>query len=132
MSRRGVSGRSLALILSSVAFGAGGQVLLRLGARGAGDTGATATLLQALSSPAVLLGLAFYMVSSVLWLFVLSRVSLSLAYPMGALTYVFVIAGGLVMGEAVTTVRWAGAMLIVAGVVLVGRGGTSVSGEASP
>jgi drug/metabolite transporter (DMT)-like permease len=132
VSRQGVSGLGLALIVSSVAFGAGGQVLLRLGARGAGQAGADATLLEALSSPAVLLGLAFYTVSSVLWLFVLSRVSLSIAYPMGALTYVFVIVGGLLMGEAVTVERWAGALLIVTGVVLVGRGSASVAERLSP
>jgi multidrug transporter EmrE-like cation transporter len=68
-------------------------------------------------------GLALYGIATVLWLGVLSRVELSQAYPFVGLSFVLAaVLGYFVFADAVSATRVAGIALIVAGVVLVGRG----------
>jgi undecaprenyl phosphate-alpha-L-ara4N flippase subunit ArnF len=71
-----------------------------------------------------LAGLGCYAVSMMLWLVALSRCDLSLAYPMLSLSYVLVYIAAVYwprLGESATTLKTAGIMLIVAGVMLVAR-----------
>lgn len=120
MSAARPSAASFALIGSSVLLGVAGQAFLKTGAAAAQSGGVAETLASALATPAVLAGLALYALSSLLWLVVLSRVPLSLAYPFGSLAYVLVTLVALAMGETVPLLRWAGLVLIVTGVLLVG------------
>ena len=117
----------LALILSSVAFAAAAQILLkhgmnqvthRLGHPFKFDAGGVR---QVVRTPAVWIGLVLFGFSALVWLAVLSRAALSYAYPFAALTYVVIVAYDTVRGEAVSGLRWAGVVLIVAGIVLVSR-----------
>lgn len=110
----------LALILGSVALGATGQVLMRAGMASLGGLGAVDAVLSGLLDPLVLLGIASYAVSSLLWLVALSRVPLSTAYPFGALSYVIVVLVALATGETVPALRWLGVVLIVVGIWFVG------------
>jgi len=67
-------------------------------------------------------GLFCYAVSVAPWLFVLSRLPVSVAYPMVSIGYVLTaILGWFFLGEVVTLSRLGGIMLICAGVVLVAR-----------
>jgi multidrug transporter EmrE-like cation transporter len=67
------------------------------------------------------LGIAFYVASFLLWLIVLSRNPVSIAYPVAiGLTLVFVALGAkLFLGEVLSPVRLGGMVLILAGIVLV-------------
>jgi drug/metabolite transporter (DMT)-like permease len=66
--------------------------------------------------------LGCYVLGAVAWLTVLSRVPLSLAYPMLALSYAITpILAWLVLGEDVNGLRWAGIGVISLGVLLVAR-----------
>jgi drug/metabolite transporter (DMT)-like permease len=88
-------------------------------ARSAADT-----LLGAARQPAVWGGLAIFGVSSVFWMLVLSRTSLSFAYPFAALTYVLILVfDWAVLNEPIVVLRWGGVALIIAGLVLVSRTG---------
>jgi len=113
----------MVLVASSVVCGSVGQVLLRLGARDIGIAEPVALLAQALTTPLVLAGLVAYAVSSVLWIVVLSRVRLAVAYPLGASNYLVVALLALLLGEHISATRWAGTLIIAVGVVLVGAGG---------
>ena len=119
----------LLLILASVGLGAVAQVLMKLGMtagpmREALATGAPVRVVVAvLTSPGVMGGLVLYGIATVLWLGVLSRVELSQAYPFVGLSFVLAaVLGYFVFADAVSATRVAGIALIVAGVVLVGRG----------
>ncbi|MBI5231496.1 MAG: glycosyltransferase [Coriobacteriales bacterium] len=103
-----------AVITSSVA-----QLFLRQGAKGLGDLSIAETLAGALTQPIVLIGLLMYSVASALWLGVLSRMELAVAYPLGASGYVLVVVLAAVAGEIVPPLRWLGVLLIVMGVLLV-------------
>jgi drug/metabolite transporter (DMT)-like permease len=68
----------------------------------------------------VLAGLAIYLFGAVLWLFVLARVEVSMAYPYVGLGFILtMILGKFVMGDAVTATRLFGTILISVGVVFV-------------
>jgi multidrug transporter EmrE-like cation transporter len=118
----------IGLILVSVALAGVAQVTLKIGVNHVTDAhGGTLHLngtgLKALlTSPVVWGGLALFGVSGVLWLFALSRATLSFAYPFAALGYVIIVAASVpVLHESVPPVRWVGVALIVIGVVLVGQ-----------
>jgi drug/metabolite transporter (DMT)-like permease len=124
-----MTGTMLLLILASVGLGAVAQVLMKLGMTAAAMREALAigaaapVVLAVLTSPGVMGGLALYGIATVLWLGVLSRVELSQAFPFVGLSFVLAaVLGYFVFAEAVSAMRVAGIALIVAGVVLVGRG----------
>ena len=112
------------LVLASVSLSAIAQLVLKLGvgaalAKPQGVAGELAGLLQ---SPLVLAGLGLYGIGAVLWLFVLARAPLSLAYPFVGLGFILTMfAGALCLGENVTPTRIAGTLLIAFGCVLVAR-----------
>jgi drug/metabolite transporter (DMT)-like permease len=67
-------------------------------------------------------GIACYAVSVLVWILGLSRVPVSIAYPMLSLGYVVnAVAAHYLLGEAVTLQRWLGVGFIIAGVWLVAR-----------
>jgi len=98
---------SLLLIFMDVCVSVAGQLLLKKGMTAVGriDSAFLAQPLTALwrmftTSPYVILGLGLYAIGAVLWMIVLSRVNLSYAYPMIALTYVLIpLAAWLVLHE---------------------------------
>jgi uncharacterized membrane protein len=56
------------------------------------------------------------------WLFALSRASLSFAYPFAALSYVLIVLFSvLVLHEDVPVLRWVGVAFIVTGIMLVAQ-----------
>lgn len=110
----------LGLAFASVLLGAVAQLLLRQGASGLSDMTVADTLLTALTLQPVLIGLALYAVSAALWLAVLSRIDLAVAYPLGASGYVLVVLFAAAAGEVVPPMRWLGVALILLGVLFVG------------
>lgn len=72
--------------------------------------------------PYVFLGILFFCVSSVFWLVVLSRIDLSLAYPLVSVAYVVTaIFSYYVFKEDISLIRWLGILTICLGVFLVSR-----------
>ena len=60
--------------------------------------------------------------SAVVWIVVLSRTSLSFAYPFASLTYVLILmADRFVLDQEVPALRYAGVAFIVVGIVLVAQ-----------
>ena len=71
----------------------------------------------------VWVGLGVFAVSAVLWMFALSRTSLSFAYPFAALGYVIIVAASILfLDEHVPPLGWAGVACIVLGILLVAQG----------
>ena len=69
-------------------------------------------------------GLGLFVASAGAWLIVLSKASLSFAYPFVSLTYALILLfDRFVLQESVSPLRWAGVVLIMAGIVLVSRTG---------
>jgi drug/metabolite transporter (DMT)-like permease len=119
---------SMPLILVSVLLGVGGQLTLKMGMTQVGriDGAALAEPFQivgrVLATPMVLAGLGLYVLGAAVWLTVLSRVPLSLAYPVLALSYVVTpIVSWMVLGESIPSMRWIGLGTICLGVLIISR-----------
>jgi undecaprenyl phosphate-alpha-L-ara4N flippase subunit ArnE len=73
-------------------------------------------------NPWVFFGFACFGFSSIFWLVVLSRMQLSLVYPMVSIAYVLVAFASLIFfRENIAFIRWLGIAVIVFGVILISR-----------
>jgi drug/metabolite transporter (DMT)-like permease len=115
--------QSIGLIIASVACGAVGQLILKAGMKSLGPLQLSVnTLVSMATSPLLLVGIAVFGVSTLLWLLALMKADLSFAYPFLSLTYIAVLIGGAVLfQENVTLPRIVGFAVIVAGVLIVAR-----------
>lgn len=117
----------LILILATVALSAVAQLALKMGAASpkmvtAMQTGLAESVMAALGTPLIWVGLGIYGFSVALWLWVLSKVELSVAYPFVGVSFLITMAfGGFFLNESMTLPRIAGTLLIAAGCVLVAR-----------
>lgn len=107
---------ALSLAVICVLLSSAAQLAMKRGL-GPGGADVAGTYLHAFTSPLVWLGLFLYGASAVLWLWVLSRLDVSLAYPLVSLGFVVtMLLGVLWLGEPFSWVRVAGCTLIVIGV----------------
>jgi multidrug transporter EmrE-like cation transporter len=112
-------------ILSSVALNAFAQVFLRKTMLAVEPiaTGAdmpARLIFSVLFQPAFVAGMFCYALSIIVWLFVLSKIEVSAAYPFLSIGYVIAAAVGFFyLGESVTMARLAGIALICAGLVFI-------------
>jgi drug/metabolite transporter (DMT)-like permease len=119
----------IAMILLSVALAAVAQLTLKTGMNHVNDELAPSTfsltgrsLRVLVGQPFVWGGLFLFGVSALVWLVVLSRASLSFAYPFAALTYVSILLfDHFVLNEQVPALRWAGVACIALGIFLISR-----------
>ena len=122
-----MNGLSFSLILAGVLLNAAAQLLLKAGTNSVGTFAFTADNLMPVgvrlaSNPFILGGLGCYALSVVVWIMALSRVEVSLAYPMLSIGYVInALAAWYLFGEALSAQRMVGIGAIVVGVFLVAR-----------
>lgn len=119
------------LVLTGVLLNAAAQLLLKAGASSVGplraDMGSLGHAgIALMRHPGILGGLACYVVSVMIWIVALSRVEVSIAYPMLSIGYVVnALLAWWLFGEAVNLQRWAGIAVILVGVALVAQSGKS-------
>ena len=117
----------LALILTGVLLNAVAQLLLKAGSRVIAGVpltfGNAWTIMERIAiNPPILGGLVCYAISVVVWILALSRVEVSVAYPMLSIGYVVnAVAAWYLFGEALTAQRMVGIGTIIVGVFLVAR-----------
>lgn len=122
-----MSALSFVLILSGVLLNAAAQLLLKAGTNSVGHFQFSAENLLPIgwklgTQPYILAGLSCYVISVIVWIMALSRVQVSIAYPMLSIGYVVnAIAAYFLFGEAVGMQRLLGIGVILIGVVLVAR-----------
>jgi drug/metabolite transporter (DMT)-like permease len=118
---------TFALIIATVTASACAQLALKLGmsspaVASALPLGGKALIMAVAGSPLVWTGLAIYGSSVAVWLWILSKVDLSLAYPFVGVSFVVVMLFGVfLLDETVSPLRMVGTLLIAAGCVLVAR-----------
>jgi uncharacterized membrane protein len=121
-------GPHVLLIAVAAAMSCANQLLLKAGVSQGGPIsvsldGLLILIRRIFTTPLILFGYVLGGLTNLVWLTALSRFEISFASPiMSGLTFVFLLAASaLVLGESVGTNRWVGTLLIVAGMVLVGR-----------
>ena len=119
---------SFSLIIFGVLLNAIAQLALKAGVRDLGPIGLSMdqvvpTSLRLMGEPYLWTGLTLYAVSVVVWILALSRVDVSIAYPMLSLGYVVnAFAAYWLFGELLTPMRLAGIGIIIVGVYVLTRG----------
>lgn len=118
---------SFALVLTGVLLNAAAQLLLKAGTNTIGHFEFTAANalpvgLKLAAEPHIAGGIACYVISVAVWIMALSRVEVSIAYPMLSIGYVVnALAAYYLLGESVTPARLLGIGIIILGVFIVAR-----------
>jgi drug/metabolite transporter (DMT)-like permease len=126
---KGFTTMLIAMILLSVGLAAIAQLALKHGMNRVNDVLAperfsfnAASFKVVVTEAFVWGGLFLFGLSALVWLVVLSRASLSFAYPFAALTYVLILVfDTFVLDEQVPALRWGGVAFIAVGIFLVSR-----------
>lgn len=119
--------KELILVLIPILIGAFGQIFLKKGMLQVGgfalrNTNLVHKFIEIFMNPWVLFGFLCYFLSSLLWLIAISRIQLSIAYPMLSISYILVlVASWFLFNEPVTIARWTGVLVICFGVFLISR-----------
>ena len=118
---------SFSLVLFGVLLNAAAQLLLKAGTNAVGRfdfdlANIVPVGLRLALEPHILGGLGCYVVSVVVWIMALSRVPVSVAYPMLSIGYVVnALVAWQWFGEALAAQKMAGIGFIIVGVYLVAR-----------
>lgn len=105
-------------VFLSVALNSTGQILFKAARVAQPDASLLSLFLQVETWG----GLFIYGLSAVCWLWVLSRASLSLVYPILSLSFPIVVClSAVLFSEPILPMSWAGVGVIVVGVSLLGR-----------
>jgi multidrug transporter EmrE-like cation transporter len=116
-----------ALILTGVFLNAAAQLLLKAGTNAVGQFEFSAANLlpvgwRLVTEPHIVAGMACYVMSLGVWIMGLSRVPVSVAYPMLSIGYVVnALAAWWLFGESFSAQKLAGIATIIVGVWLVAR-----------
>ena len=118
----------LLAVFISVCLAVVGQLLLKMGMLRMGRFPLNiSTIIQQYTriflNPFIIAGIIGFALSMLAWLYVLSRLELSVAYPFVALNYVLILfASHFLLKETITPVKIMGVAVIVMGVYLISRG----------
>lgn len=116
------------MLLTPISIGVVGQIFLKIGMKQMGSfsmiqKGIFFQYVKIFLNPYVFGGMVLYFLANVFWLYLISRVPLSFAYPMLSLSYVFVaIASVYLFHETILPLNWVGIIVIMMGVALIAQG----------
>jgi len=109
---------SFLLLAICILIGAVGQYLLKTGAMSSGSEATKFWMVW--FQPIIIIGLSFYFIGALLYIYVLKSVPLSIAYPSFALnTILVVLIGRIFFKETLTFTQVGGILFIILGVVLL-------------
>ncbi len=126
---------NVVLLVISIGLAVAGQLAMKAGMNNVTKNGENPLKVEDLKHPVALVkrlfkegpwaiaGIVLYAISALFWLVVLSRVALSVAYPIVAIGYVVVVLySRFVFNEPVKWIAWVGLALIVIGVAITAQG----------
>ena len=126
---------NVVLLVISIGLAVAGQLAMKAGMNNVTNNGENPLKVDDLKHPVALIkklfkegpwaigGIVLYAISALFWLVVLSRVPLSVAYPIVAVGYVVVVLYSyFVFDEPVKWIAWVGLALIVLGVAITAQG----------
>ncbi|WP_417562206.1 EamA family transporter [Microbacterium sp.] len=119
------------LLVSGVLLNAGAQLLIKAGTTALGGEllspdGVFQTIVRVVFQPYILGGLFTYVISVALWIVVLSKTPVSVAYPMLSIGYIVnAFLAYFLFGESLTVGKLVGIGVIVIGVFILARSGAT-------
>lgn len=114
------------VIIIAVTIGVAGQLFIKIGINSITNldfcTQFLTSFYRIFFAPFVIIGILIYFSSTFFWLYAISKVDLSFAYPFLALSYVLIVfASQCFLGENVSFLRWVGVCVICFGVFLISK-----------
>ncbi len=107
------------IVAISIIFGVIGQVLFKKGMVVLGGF-QISQIIKILFNPYIFCGFMFYGISSIMWLYVLSKFELSTVYPLLSVGYILTaVAGYYIFSETISTYKIISIVLICSGVILM-------------
>ncbi|XCH78659.1 MAG: EamA family transporter [Candidatus Dehalobacter alkaniphilus] len=108
------------LALISIALGSTGQFVLKLAAGELRPDSGIWNLIYSMISLKMVFAVSCFVFSMLMWIFVLRKLELSIAYPMVSLGYILVmLLSFFFLQEQVSAAKVGGTLLIVAGVIVL-------------
>lgn len=108
---------AVGLVLIAAFLGAVGQLFFKVGA-----VQLSRDWISWLINWKLLVGLAFYAIATILFLYVLKSAPLSIAYPIIATSYIWVsLLAAVFLGEPFPIYKWFGIFLIISGIIIITR-----------
>jgi drug/metabolite transporter (DMT)-like permease len=113
--------KNFMLCLLNVGLLACGQLLFKLAAHD-NEISSLSGLKKLILSPYMILAVTLYAGTTILWVYILTKVPLSYAHPIQALAFPLVtVCSLLFLKESVPSHRWVGIGIIVLGALVAGR-----------
>ena len=101
-----------------------GQLLFKIGSARIDPTSLPGFLESTLLNPVLVFAVGLYGVTILIWIYVLNKLPLSIAYPVTGLAYIIVpILSYYLLGERLSPMLFLGSFLILVGISLVARSG---------
>ena len=98
-----------------------GQILFKLGSTGK-ILNNLSDIIKLFFNPIILVALCIYAFTTSLWLYILSKVPISFAYPIQALAFpIILFVSNILFGENITLSKWIGVVIICIGVYFITR-----------
>ncbi|MBS3095350.1 EamA family transporter [Candidatus Woesearchaeota archaeon] len=115
---------SLILLFTSIIFSVAGQLLIKHGMNKSGKLYLTkeplVSIKKIITNKFVVLGFMSYGISAIVWLIVLNKMPLSLAYPLVSSSYILIaIFSTLFFKEKIPSLRWLSMAIIIIGIILL-------------
>ena len=108
----------VALTLITTLLMAAGQMLFKIGSTGK-DFSSLSNIVKLLFSPTILLALCIYGGTTILWMYILSKVEINRVYPIQSLAFALVLVlASVVFKERIPANRWVGVGIIIVGVII--------------
>ncbi|MGF6353648.1 drug/metabolite transporter (DMT)-like permease [Paenibacillus sp. 4624] len=109
------------LLLVNVVFLTSGQVLWKMSVRNIGNFNLS-SLFSVLLSPYFIMGGFLYVMATLIWIYLLTKLPLSTLYPMQSLAYVFgLLAGYFIFHEFISFQKIIGVAIILIGVYFIAK-----------
>ncbi|WP_346010338.1 EamA family transporter [Paenibacillus sp. SYP-B3998] len=111
------------LIIISIILSSFGQLAMKNGANEISlQDGAIKLFIQFTTNLSILSGLLMYGLSTIVWIVALSRIQLSIAYPLVSLSYIIVvILSYFIFNEPLSLQKILGLVFIIIGVIFIAR-----------
>lgn len=118
-----ISWQNFVLLLTNIGLVVSGQTLIKQGVNKIGDFRAMPFfdfIAKSFTSPSIIGGIFLYIVSTIIWLMLLSRINLSLAYPGLSLGYLIILGvSWFYLKETITSFQIIGVLMIITGVFFI-------------
>ncbi|MFJ8102261.1 hypothetical protein [Lysinibacillus sp. NPDC096212] len=112
---------NIILFISNVLLLVVGQTLWKIGAEKIEISGLK-SIINVILSPWIIGGGVLYVIATAIWLYLLSKLPLSLIYPLQSVAYIIALfVALLVFKEVIPITRWVGVAVILFGVYLVAK-----------